>query len=103
MEDLPNVADRFREMQTKGKNFKNPGIDGPSVNSNLTLTYCYFNFQSLADVSLPATSPLLQSFAHGGAEAMWRRCCEAARECCAKIGVASASVENGSIVPLTGE
>ena len=67
--------------------------------------YWCFQLQSLADVSLPATSPLLQSFAHGGAEAMWRRCCEAARECCAKIGVsASASaVENGSIVPLTGE
>ena len=58
------------------------------------------SFQSLADVSLASTSPLLASFAHGGAEEMWRRCCEAARECCSKIGV---GVENGSIVPLTGE
>ena len=72
------------------------------VNINLTLTYWCFHFQSLADVSLPSTSPLLQSFAHGGAEAMWRRCCEAARECCAKIGVSFVG-ENGSIVPLTGE
>ena len=32
---------RLREMPTKGKNFKNPGIDGPSVNSNLTLMYIF--------------------------------------------------------------
>ena len=59
------------------------------------------SFQSLADVSLASTSPLLASFAHGGAEEMWRRCCEAARECCSKIGAVEA--QNGSIVPLTGE